>query len=292
MKVHTIDLKFQGVDGAIAAFLIESGGELALVESGPTSTLPALRAGIEALGFAVADVKKVLLTHIHLDHAGAAGWWARQGADVYVHPRGARHLIDPARLIESATMVYGDRMDELWGEMLPAPAERVVSVEDGEQICVGEVTLVARDTPGHARHHHVYACGDVVFTGDVAGVRLTGQAYLSVASAPPQFDEEAYGRSLDLLLQGGYKKLYLTHFGEVTEVEDHLTRYRDAIRAATVFVRDRVAEGVDASSLHILYEAFQMEQAFKAGVPAEVWGRYQIANPTAMSADGLSLALK
>lgn len=189
-------------------------------------------------------------------------------------------------------MVYGDRMDELWGEMLPAPAERVVSVEDGEEIRVGEVSLVARDTPGHARHHHVYVCGEVVFTGDVAGVRLAGQSYLSVASAPPQFDEEAYGRSLDLLLTGGYKKLYLTHFGEVTEVEDHLIRYREAIKAATVFVRERLGEGVDEFSLQILYEAFQMEQAFKAEVPAEVWGRYQIANPCAMSADGLRLALK
>ncbi len=102
MKIHTIDLKFQGVEGLIAAFLIESGGELALIETGPASTLAVLREGIECLGFSVADVKKVLVTHIHLDHAGAAGWWTQQGATVYVHAKGARHLIDPSRLMGSA----------------------------------------------------------------------------------------------------------------------------------------------------------------------------------------------
>ncbi|MFK5921817.1 MAG: MBL fold metallo-hydrolase [Verrucomicrobiota bacterium] len=289
MKVHTIDLKFQNVEGVIAAFLIESGGELALVETGPGSTLPVLREGIEALGFCVADVKKVLVTHIHLDHAGAAGWWAGQGATVYVHNKGARHLIDPTRLMESARMVYGDRMDELWGEMLPAAAERVVIVKDGDEVPVGDSLLVALDTPGHARHHHVFASDDVVFSGDVAGVRLAGQSYISVASAPPQFDAAAYLQSLDLLLRGGYSKMYLTHFGQVDDVEDHLQRYKVAVKAADEFVAARFKEGVDESSLQILYEAFQMEQAFKAGVPAEVWTDYQVANPTSMCADGLRL---
>ena len=136
MKIHTIDLKFQNVEGVIAAFLIESEGELALIESGPGSTLPVLRAGIEELGFSVSDVSKVMLTHIHLDHAGAAGWWAAQGATIFVHPNGVKHLIDPSRLMESAHMVYGDRMDELWGDMLPASADRVVALEDGDEIRV------------------------------------------------------------------------------------------------------------------------------------------------------------
>ncbi len=289
MKIHSIDLKFQGIEGLIAAFLIESGGELALVETGPGSTLGTLREGIEDLGYSVADVKKVLVTHIHLDHAGAAGWWAGQGATVYVHARGARHLIDPSRLMESAQMVYGDRMDELWGEMLPAATEQVVVLEDGDEIRVGDAVIVARDTPGHARHHHVYSCGDVVFAGDVAGVRLAGQAYISVTSAPPQFDAQAYQQSITFLQEGAYSKMYLTHFGEVRDVEDHLERYRVAVKAASDFVAERLKEGVDAQALQILYEAFQMEQAFQAGVPAAVWTDYQLANPTSMCADGLRI---
>lgn len=289
MKIHTIDLKFQGVEGLIAAFLIESAGELALIETGPSSTLAALRAGIEDLGYSVADVKKVLVTHIHLDHAGAAGWWAGQGATVFVHNKGARHLIDPARLMESAQMVYGDRMDELWGEMLPACAERVVVLEDGDEVPLGDERIIARDTPGHARHHHVFVCGDVVFAGDVAGVRLAGQTYISVTSAPPQFDEQAYQESITLLQQGGFSKMYLTHFGEVLDVEDHLERYRVAVKATSDFVAGRLKEGVDAQALQILYEAFQMEQAFQAGVPPEVWTDYQLANPASMCADGLRI---
>ena len=131
MQVHTIDLKFQDVEGVIAAFLIESDGELALIESGPGSTLEVLKAGIENLGFSPDEVKKVLVTHIHLDHAGAAGWWASQGATVYVHHRGARHLNDPSRLMESARMIYQERMDDLWGEMLPIPEDQLVALQDG-----------------------------------------------------------------------------------------------------------------------------------------------------------------
>ncbi len=292
MKVHTIDLKFQNVEGVIAAFLIESNGELALIESGPGSTLGALRAGIEELGFSVADVSKVLVTHIHLDHAGAAGWFAGQGATVYVHPKGARHLIDPTRLMESASMVYGDRMDELWGEMLPIPADQVVILEDGDEVRVGDSVFVARDTPGHARHHHVFVCEDAVFAGDVAGVRLAGQDYISVASAPPQFDGEAYEKSINSLLAGNHAKLYLTHFGEVDDVRDHLERYRDAVKNAVTFVEGRLAEGADEDALQIIYEAFQMERAFQADVPPEDWRRYQVANPSAMCADGLRFYLE
>lgn len=292
MQIHPIDLNFQNVAGVIAAFLVESGGELALIETGPGSTLGALRKGIEDLGFSVNEVKKVLLTHIHLDHAGAAGWWAGQGATIYVHPKGARHLIDPSRLMGSAEMVYGDRMDELWGEMLPAAQDRVVALEDGGEVRVGDSLITALDTPGHARHHHAFACDGVVFAGDVAGVRLRGQQYISVTSAPPQFDAEAYDRSIARLLQGNYARLFLTHFGEVDDVRDHLERYRVAVRAASAFVADRLGEGMDDESLRIAYQAFQMEQAFQAGAPPEAWSLYQAANPTTMCADGLRMGIK
>lgn len=289
MIIHTIDLKFQNVEGVIAAFLIESGDELALVETGPGSTLLELQNGIEALGFSVSDIKKVLVTHIHLDHAGAAGWWAEKGATVYVHPNGAKHLIDPSRLMESARMVYEDRMDELWGEMIPAPADRVVIVEDGDEIKIGDAVFVAKDTPGHARHHHAFVCEDVAFVGDVAGVRLAGESFISVTSAPPQFDAVAYEESINSLLEADFSKIYLTHFGEITEVRDHLEGYLKAVKVASNFVAERINEDVDEEALQIIYEAFQMEQAFQAGVPPENWSRYQVANPTSMCADGLRI---
>src|SRR5262245_21307253 len=124
MTVHTLDLHFQNVPGIIAAYLVECGNELALTDTGPGSTLPTLRRAIQNPGLKPEAIRHVFVTHIHLDHAGAAGWFAQQGAQIYCHPNAARHLIDPAKLIASARLVYGDAMDTLWGDMLPAPSER------------------------------------------------------------------------------------------------------------------------------------------------------------------------
>jgi glyoxylase-like metal-dependent hydrolase (beta-lactamase superfamily II) len=287
--IHTIDLLFQGTPGIVAAYLVEGPDGPVLIETGPGSTLPALLAGIEAAGFAPEDIGEVFVTHIHLDHAGAAGWWARQGATIHVHPQGARHLVDPSRLMDSARMVYGDAMESLWGEMLPAPAERVREVMDLEVITASGLEIMALDTPGHARHHHCFAIGGTIFTGDVAGVRLPGCDYQSVTSAPPQFDPVAYEASIDRLLRLDPERLYLTHFGVVEEPESHLEAYRDAVALASRFVRDRLAEGMDADSLQIAYQAHQMEQAFQSDLPAADWVRYQKANPTGMGADGIRL---
>ncbi len=292
MKIHTIDLKFRGVDGAIASFLVEGNSGLALIECGPESTLPALRAGLAELGFAPSDVRHVLVTHIHFDHAGAAGWWAAQGARVYVHPAAARHLADPERLVESARRVYGDAMDSLWGEIKAVPRELLTEVQDGEMVTAGDLAFTAWDTPGHARHHHCYLLGKTAFTGDVTGVRAAGCRYLSVAGAPPQFDAEAYDRSLRRLEGGGLETIYLTHFGAVEgagEVEAHLRRYRALIRKTTDWVAARLAEGVSGEALAREYETSCRVQAREEGVSDADWERYEAANPCAMSADGIAL---
>lgn len=288
-RIHTIDLQFQSVPGIVAAFLVEGPDGLVLIESGPGSTLPALLTGIAATGHDPAAVRDVLVTHIHLDHAGAAGWWAQQGATIHVHPLGARHLIDPSRLMDSARQVYGDALDALWGEMLPAPVDRVREVSDGEVIIAGGLAFTALDTPGHARHHHCYALGGTVFTGDVAGVRLPGCDYLSVTSAPPQFDPVAYEASIDRLLALAPERLFLTHFGEVDDPRPHLEEYRRTVDLASRFVQDRLREGFDGDSLRIAYQAFQMELAFQSNLPPEDWQRYQRANSTDMGADGIRL---
>lgn len=290
MTIHTIDLMFQGAPQAIAAFLVEGPEGLALVETGPESTLDALIAGIEAAGFSASDVADVLVTHIHLDHAGAAGWWAaNHGAQIHVHRRGARHLIDPSVLLESATRIYGERMDSLWGSMTPAAEEQVHIVEDGGCVEAAGLTFEALDTPGHARHHHVWALNGEAFTGDVAGVRLPGQGFLSVASAPPQFDLEAYEASIDRLLERDFKRLHLTHFGAVDDVSEHLRAYRCEVRLAAEFVRDRLNEGMEGDALEVAYEAWNLERAFGSGLPNSVWRQYEVANPAPMCADGLRL---
>ncbi len=289
MRVHTLDLHFQDTPGLIAAYLIESDGALALVETGPGSTLEALRAAIRARGFDETCIRDVFVTHIHLDHAGAAGWWAARGARVYCHPNARRHLVDPSRLLASARLVYGAETERLWGDMVPAPEDRVIALEDGERVRVGGLEITALDTPGHARHHHAYACAGCCFSGDAAGVRLEGKPYLSVTSAPPQFDPPAYVQTVDRLLAGGFHTLYLTHFGGVYDVESHLLAYRARVAEVHERVRAWVAEGLDARTLQERHREAERVLATGLGVGEALWRRYELANGTGMGADGIRL---
>lgn len=290
MPLHTLDLRWQDQSQLIASYLVECGkGELALIETGPGSTLPTLLTSIRSVGFEPDAVKHVFVTHIHLDHAGAAGWWAQQGATVYAHPKATPHLIDPAKLIDSAKRIYADRMDSLWGEMLPAPANRVVTLADGKTVKIGKTTFTALDTPGHARHHHAYVCEDACFTGDVAGMRLPGSSYLSVTAAPPQFDPVAYADSLHRLHAAGFSKLYLTHFGEVTDVPQHLSLYAMRVEQVYECILRLREQGLRDDALRAAYAESERAIARKAGVSEEDWRRYESANSTAMCADGISL---
>src|SRR5574339_487761 len=132
-RIVTLDLNFQGRPHAIASYLIRTGDAVVLVESGPGSTRASLEAGLAKEGLSSRDVTHVLLTHIHLDHAGAAGWLARQGAQVYVHPVGAPHMLNPEKLIASATRIYGDKMEPLWGEFLPVPEDKLHIPQGAEE---------------------------------------------------------------------------------------------------------------------------------------------------------------
>lgn len=292
MTIHPIDLRFRNTPGLIAAWLLKGESECALIETGPGSCHEALVEGLAAHNVAPSDVKQVLVTHIHLDHAGGAGWWARQGAQVFVHTRGAAHLIDPSKLIDSATRIYGDEMDTLWGAMLPAPAERVTALHDGDEVFVDGRKIIAWDTPGHARHHHAFVMDDVCFTGDVAGVRLMGCNYLSVAAAPPQFEPEPYVQSVERLLAANFSRLYLTHFGEVADVRSHLEAYRQRIREVHSQVADWVREGTPSYEVAERYTSVEHDRAMVLGVSEEDWSRYQLANGSMMCASGVELFVK
>jgi glyoxylase-like metal-dependent hydrolase (beta-lactamase superfamily II) len=286
-KIHTLDLNFQGTAETIAAYLVEGPTGAVLVETGPGSTLPVLRAQLAQHGFQPADIRQVIVTHIHFDHAGAAGWWAQQGATVYVHHFGARHLINPEKLIGSATRIYGDDMDRLWGEILPAPAANVVELRDGERVEAGGLLFTAVETPGHARHHHVIQLGDVAFTGDITGVKLGKRPFLDIPAPPPEFDLEAWQESLAKVASYQFKTIYPTHFGAISNVAEYLASIQLLVADAANFVRQALETGMERDELIVAYAAWNHGRAYAAGLADESIQKYEIANPLYMSVDGM-----
>ena len=227
MRVETIDLNFMGTERVIASFLLLSEASAAIVETGPTSCLEHLQVGLKANGVSPEDVREVLLTHIHLDHAGASGHLAEllPNATFYVHELGYPHLADPSKLVKSATRIYGERMDELWGEARPVPEERIVVLGEGDEVEAAGGRLVAHDTPGHAYHHLAYLEPDSgsLFAGDVAGIRLPGQSYVRPPTPPPEIDVEAWVRSIENIRKVSPATLHPTHFGSYDDVDRHLS---------------------------------------------------------------------
>ncbi len=211
--------------GTIASYVFDVGDGLAIVDTGPSTTLPALERGLNKWGADLSDVRHLLLTHIHLDHAGAAGSILARvpQAKVYVHQRGAAHLANPARLLASATQIYGDQMQRLWGEMVPVPAERMVVLDGGEVLpFVGLPGGVrALYTPGHAVHHLAYHAGDDLYVGDVGGVRLTQAQAAQPPTPPPDIDVQAWERSIDVLRRVETRFLHLAHFGSYVQGAAH-----------------------------------------------------------------------
>jgi glyoxylase-like metal-dependent hydrolase (beta-lactamase superfamily II) len=287
LPIHTLDLNFQGRASSIASYLVEGPGGPVLVETGPASTLPTLLAGLAERGYTPADVRHVLVTHIHLDHAGAAGWWAGQGAEVYVHHVGAPHLIDPSKLLASAGRIYGDQMEALWGQVLPAPAERVHAIGDGDCVEVAGLSFLALDTPGHAYHHHVYRLGEIAFTGDAAGIHIPGPAFVDLPAPPPEFNLGLWRATIARLLQGPFTAIYPTHFGRVDGWQAQLAGLAALLEEATEFIRRRMEEGLEREGILAQYLEWHFNRARAAGMPQEVLARYEAANPHYMSVDGI-----
>jgi len=233
-----IDLEHLGRSRVIAAYLL-AGDEPALVDCGPTTCLGALEAGLAEEGLPVEDLRHLLLTHIHLDHAGAAGALVRRNPELRVHVSeiGAPHLVDPSRLEASARRLYGDDFDLLWGELLPLPAENVVVVEESV------LGLEAWPTPGHASHHVSYLSADgTCFSGDVTGVVIAPSTLIAPVCPPPDVDLEAWERSLDSIAERRPERLCLPHFGVVEEPAQHVERTRERLREWAARVRDGATE--------------------------------------------------
>jgi glyoxylase-like metal-dependent hydrolase (beta-lactamase superfamily II) len=294
--IHTIDLNYLGIPQALAAFVVADPPRKrgpVLIETGPASTISHLISGLLALGIVPREVQHALVTHIHLDHAGAAGDLAFTGTHIYVHEFGAKHLIDPSRLIDSATRIYGEQMDRLWGRIKPVPANQIHPVRDGDVLDVSGVRFRAIETPGHALHHHAYALEidheKVCFGGDAAGFSApaVNRDFISVPTPPPEFDLDAWLTTIDRLRAERFDALYLTHFGRVDDADAHLARLREIIPQHAEFVRQRVQNDMPREAILREYVEWNRRDAMRAGLSERDCARYVSRNLLTMNVDGL-----
>lgn len=244
------DLKFLGEPGIIATGLLTGPDGVALIDPGPSTTLPVLKAALAERGASLADVRGILLTHIHLDHAGATGTLLAEcpGATVYVHEVGAPHLVDPSKLLVSATRLYGADMDRLWGEVKPVPADRIRVVGD-ERVTVLSHDIEVAKTPGHASHHVSYFLPNagIAFVGDTAGLcRASGRVVLP-ATPPPDVDLDAWRASTQRILNWHPEVLFLTHFGPQRSPRVHFSDFWSRLDEWNRYVRTQLQQpGEDA----------------------------------------------
>ena len=248
--VSYLDLNFYGAKGVIATVVLHGPGGAAIIDPGPSSTLPVLRAELERSGLALADVRDIILTHIHLDHAGATGTLVRENPAlrVHVHEKGAAHMVDPSKLMASATRLWGHEMDRLWGDMRPVPAENLVVLRGGERIAAGGRDLDVAYTPGHASHHVSYFSADtgIAFVGDTAGVRLQEGRFIMPPTPPPDIDLEAWRDSLARIGAWHPNTLFITHFGPFAPVAAHLTEMAAHLELTSGLAKTSLArEGTD-----------------------------------------------
>ena len=286
-RIVTLDLNFQGRPHAIAAYLIRHGDAVILIESGPGSTQAALQTALAQEGLSAADVTHVLLTHIHLDHAGAAGWLAQQGAEIYVHPIGAPHMLNPEKLIASATRIYGDRMESLWGEFLPVPQNQLKTPNDAEAIRIGSAEFIPLNTPGHAEHHYVYLFEDIAFCGDVGGVRIPGYQYLRVPMPPPELHIERWHASIARIRKEKPARIAPTHYGIFDDVEWQLREVEKGLDSSARWLDATMAAEPSIEQMRQSYTDWIMAEGEQIGLDAEAVKAYELANPLGMSADGL-----
>ncbi|WP_234364265.1 MBL fold metallo-hydrolase [Lunatibacter salilacus] len=270
----------------IGCFLIPSESGVVLVECGPESTFPMLKKGIEDVGYSLDQVRHVLLTHIHFDHAGAAWKLANEGAKIYVHPIGLPHLASPEKLWNSAAQIYGENMDKLWGKMESIPKELLVAVEHEEVLDLDGLRVKAWHTPGHAVHHIAWEIGELLFTGDVAGVKIA-EGPVVPPCPPPDINIEEWKRSINLIKTINPQKMVLTHFGEISLVHDHLQALEEMLDDWSYWMKPKFDMGLDPQEIIPEFMAYTTQQMLSLNVSDETRNLYEFANPSWMSVAGL-----
>lgn len=279
--ISLIDLLFLGRPRTIATGVVSGADGVALVDPGPSTGLGALEAGLRAQGIGWTDVRALVLTHIHLDHAGATGTLVKRWPHlrVFVHERGARHLIDPAKLLDSATRLYGADMERLWGEFLAVPAANVAALAGGETIAFGGRRWEVAYTPGHASHHVSYfdASSGVAFVGDTGGIRILG-TYVLPPTPPPDIDPDLWQGSVDRILAWRPQTLFLTHFGAWDRPETHLAALVEHLAETSGLVRKSLTlEGTDDRRAEAF--ATELRLALRRRMPEEEVQTYEAAAP-------------
>ena len=290
-----IDTRHAGRDGTIGVYLVPQrgaagrAGRFDLVEAGARIDLASVEAGVRELGFEPAGVERVLVTHIHLDHAGAAGAWAaRHGARVVVLRAGAQHLLDPSRLLASARRVYGDAMERTWGGMTPLPPEALEAVDDGDTLDVGGAPVRVVATPGHARHHAAFAWeGGAIYSGDAAGVRFAPWPVVRPAVPPPEVDLDAWDASFERLAALAGSELRLTHFGAFEDVAWHIGAARERTHAWADALLAWARAGATRREAERACDALARDELEAAGADEATVRRYLATSDAAMSVAGL-----
>ena len=277
-----VDLDFLGQPHAIATGVASGTAGVALVDPGPTPCLPTLEARLAAQGIRLSDVTHILLTHIHLDHAASTGAIVQRHPriQVVVHERGAPHLLDPAKLMASASRLYGDRMYDLWGDVVPVPARNVTPVHGGEQISAGGRTFEVAYTPGHASHHVSYfdRGSGVAFVGDTAGVQID-DGYLLPPTPPPDIDPVAWRESATRIEQWHPQTLFMTHFGPApTPAHGHFQTLLDNLDRFAGWVKASLAEtGTDDE--HAVRFGAEVRREFRRTMTDSQIAAYELAAP-------------
>lgn len=293
MNIYTLDLDFLSLEHAIAAFLVEGPEGYVLVESGPYSTYTHLQAALAARDVRPGDIRAVLLTHIHFDHAGAAWAFAEAGADIYVHPKGMPHLAAPERLYHSARQIYGESMDRLWGKMESIAPDKLIVPADGDMVRLAGLDFQAWYTPGHATHHIAWQCrtadggGSVLFAGDAAGVCIDGGPVVPPCP-PPDIHIEDWQASIELMRSLEVEQIYLTHFGAIQDHKTHLDALEKRLLEWAAWIYPHVAAETPTETLVPLFQEMVASELKALGVAGASLARYEAANPAFMSVAGLS----
>jgi glyoxylase-like metal-dependent hydrolase (beta-lactamase superfamily II) len=250
--ITILDTNWTGRPRSVAAALLESNGHRAIIDPGPASTLARLRELLDSHGLSAADLDAIVLTHIHLDHAGATGSLVRENPRlaVYVHKNGAPHIVDPSKLLASAGRLWGNDLPRLFGETLPVPAENLRILEGGETLTLGGRKLDAVYTPGHASHHVSYfddAAG-VAFVGDTAGIRIENGPFVLPATPPPDIDLGLWDSSFAAILALRPARLFLTHFGYAYDPAAHIAEYRERLHRWAAVAEEVLRSAPDESA--------------------------------------------
>ena len=285
-NIHILDLDFLDESQSIASFLIESTDGLILIESGPETTFEHLKTAISGKGFDWKNVKHVLLTHIHFDHAGAAWKFAENGAKIYVHPVGLPHLQNPEKLWNSAAMIYGGDMERLWGEMKPIDESLLVSADDGGLIQIGNLEFETIYSPGHAVHHNAYRLGNIIFTGDVAGVKINNGPVVPPCP-PPDINVGLWKDSIQKIRKQNPESLYLTHFGKIENPNQHLDELELILDDWANWMKPYYDAGTSAEEITPEFMHYTRNQLKSKNVSDQDIKRYEYANPSWMSVAGL-----